>query len=350
MSFGDIGAGIGSAVGSLAVLAGAGGEGGKKYHKKALDVWRKLKDPNFDYSELSPPELQIVAEYFPEVYEAVLPQEVKLISDSPELRQAQLRGVARLERVAQEGLPTAERISAQEATDAISREHQRGTSATLQDLGERQALSGGDEVQARLAAGQGTTNLAGSLGRNLVRERMLSRLAGTTAAANLAGDVRTQDVSTQAANASYVNRFNELLANLQTNAAQYGAGARERATFANAAERQRVGDFNEQANTMTRLENINRANTLKQSLFNSQLARSRGLSGALSDYGGVEDTERAAREMNIMGLGKGIGQAGGGAVDMAAGGAFKGFGGGGTPTSTISPGLSRAKSRQIQWT
>src|SRR5689334_18553542 len=118
----SIGQGLGGAIGGIAILAGAGGKGGLDEYKKAAAVWEKLKTTNFDFSTLQFPELQLVAEMMPDIYEAIVPAEVKQAADSPEMRAAQQRGLAHLEAAAVEGLPLTERVAAQDAGRSMARE------------------------------------------------------------------------------------------------------------------------------------------------------------------------------------------------------------------------------------
>ena len=312
MPIGDIGAGIGGAIGGIAVLAGAGGKGGDKYYKQALSVWRKIQDPNFDFRDLTAPELKIFGEVFPEVYEAIVPAEVRQIADSPEMRAAQIQGLGQIQEAGREGLPLVDRIAAQKIQDRMAMEGKRSGDAVIRDLAQRGQLCGGEEVVARMAGGQQAMNMAGQMGADLAQEAALNRIRFAGAGAELAGNIRGQDVSTQAQNANMMNRFNELVANMQTQAARDAAQTRSQAQQYNVGTRQRIGEENIMNRYGTQLENLTRKNQLEQALFGARMSKASGLSEALQRYGLKKDQDKAARERNIQQLGSSIGQVGGG--------------------------------------
>jgi hypothetical protein len=250
----------------------------------------------------------------PEVYEAIVPEDVKLIADSPELREAQMRGLAKIEQYSQEGLGVSERLAAQDAAEGISREYGRGTQSILRDLGARGRLSGGDEAQLRMVGQQGASNLARGLGSDLMRERVDARQRASYALPGVAGSIREQDTETQRYNAEAQNRHNELISKMRTDAARYAAAARQEAQNYNVANQQGVADQNVQADYVNRLENINRRNDLERDKFNAATALAAGKAGALNTRGYQKDQDRAAREQTIVNLGQGAGGAAGGAV------------------------------------
>src|SRR5687767_2748765 len=104
----SVGGSVGGLLGGVAVLAGAAGKGGEKDRKKALEVWKKLQLSDFDFTALSPPEFRVLAEYMPETYDAIVPEEFKTPADSV-AREDQARSLAGLREYAQTGLPTVDR-------------------------------------------------------------------------------------------------------------------------------------------------------------------------------------------------------------------------------------------------
>jgi hypothetical protein len=314
---GDIGAGIGGSIASIAVLAGAAGKGGERERKKLVELWTKLQLPNYDLRALDPEELQLVAEYFPNVYEAHIPDEVKTVQDSPELRNAQMRGLSYLERVRDEGLPLEENLAAQEAQRSLAQGSRRIQEGAVRNLQERGRAGGGAEVAARMMGAQQSNELARGMGTDLARQAVMNRLQAASTAGNLAGDIRAQDVNVSGQQADAVNRFNQWVSQLKTGAAQYGADARNQAQGYNVGTKQRVADVN----TMNRQEMAQRnqeySNAMRNQGFSDQLKRLAGLSDAYQGLGQYKDAQQAARAKAIYSLGQGVGR--------AAGGAFGGF-------------------------
>ncbi len=314
MPLGDIGAGLGGAIGSIAILAGAGGKGGDKYYKKALEVWEKLQDPEFDFRELAAPELRIFAQYFPETYDAVVPEEVKTIVESPELRLSELRGLKRYERMAEEGLPVSRRISETEAARTLAGEAARGRETALADVARRGRLGTTDELVAGQLAASSAAETARGLGEDLSRRNEEAQLTGLQGAMEGASRIRGEDFRAAERNADIMNRLSEYIANSRTEAARYGASARERAGFGNVEQRQRIGEENVRSRYGTALENLERKNRLKGLLADYRMRKAQGLSGAYGAYGLKKDQDKAAREATIMSLGQGLGQTAGSAA------------------------------------
>jgi hypothetical protein len=296
---------------------GAGGKGGQDYFNKIIDVWDKIQDPNFDMTQLQALDLQIVAEMFPEVYQAKIPEEVKLANDSPELRQAQVAGVNKLQRVAEQGLPIEDKVAAQQAQQVMAGQAQRQQTNITENLAARGMMGGGAELQARLAGGQQGAQLAGTMGADLARQGALRSLQAAEALPGAAGQVRGQDINLSQQQADAINRFNEMRAQMTTAQNQYAAGAKERAQGYNVQTAQSTANQNQMLGYQNQLENLNRANALRQQQYSNQMAKAQGLSGAYGQMGNMLEQNKAAREQTIMNLGKSLGKTMGGAADLA---------------------------------
>lgn len=311
---GDVGGGIGSAIGGIAVLAGAGGKGGDKYYKQALETWKKLQDPSFDYRELTPPELKIFAEYFPQTYEAVVPPEAKQIAEDPALRLTQLRGLKQYERQAAEGLPIGERVAEEDALRNLGAENQRNIETARRGVAALGRTGTTDDLVAQSIAASRAGEDARLMGGDLAARIEANRARGLEGAMGAASGIRGEDFRANEANANIMNRLAEFIANQKTEANRYAADARGAAANANVGNRQRIGEENVLNRYGTNLENLNRKNQLRSALSNFQLQRTKGLSEALGAYGLKKDQDKAAREQTIMSIGRGVGQTAGGAA------------------------------------
>lgn len=317
MAAGSMLGGVGSLMGGLGSLGGAlysmfGTSGGEDDLQKAISLYRKVKEPDFDYTQLSFPELQIFSTYFPQLYEATVPAEFQQIADSPEMRASQTRNLGQLERVAQEGLPLEQRLAAQRASEQVQRGARQADLAVLQDLAQRGRLGAGDEIQSRMAMGQNSANLASQLGSDVVRQGIANQMGATTAAAGLAGQIRGQDVDLRTRNAEIANRFNELAANIRNDAAWRNAQERARTQTLNAGEQQRIGEANQLGQFQTQQQNIDRANQLKQQEFSNRMSKVGGQAQGLNTLAGWNYNQQAKDMENITGLGQSLGQAAGG--------------------------------------
>lgn len=289
-----------------------GGSGGSLQAQEIVALMRKLKDPTFDMRSLSPPEQQLVGQLFPEVYSPVLPEGPALAQDSPEMRAAQVRSLGSLEAVRDQGMPLEDRLASQQLQDASLQAQRQGVSSNVQALQRRGRLGAGDEVQARLLGSQLGTQTASDMGLQLARMQGDRRLQAMTGAAGLAGQIRGQDVAGRQWNMDTVNRFNELLSGLGTEAARYGAGERARTSTYNLGERQRISDENARARYGVNLKNLERQNTLRGLSSNYERDRTGMLGGALQDLGNFREMRRLQKIQLGQSVGRGVGQGVGG--------------------------------------
>lgn len=320
--------GIGGAIGGLIGQATAG-KGGQGKLKQISRLWKDLQRPDFDYRDLTAPELQMVAEFFPDTYDAVVPAEVRLAQEGPEGRQAQLSSLYGLQQIGQEGLPLADRLAAQESQFRLSDTLGRNDAAIKQNLVARGRAGGGNEVALRAAGGQTGANLAASLGRDLVRQGLERRMGALQGAGQLGGQLRAQDQALSGENARAVNRFNELTAQIRNQAAMDAADARTKAQAYNVGTQQDLANQNTLNRYGVGLENLNRKNSLKQQSFGNDVTRLQGYTGALGQEAAYKEAKRAERIRMGQQVGGAIGAVGDQAVDALSGGLTGGLGGGG---------------------
>lgn len=305
---------LGEFGGYLAILAGAGGDGGMDQYRAAVQVFKKLQEPDFDMSSLTPAELQLVGQYFPEESAAIIEQkQAQQVADTPEMRQAQLEALAGWGQVAQEGLPLVDRLRAEELYRGMGNEAQANDQAILEDLAARGRLSGGMALQGRLQGSQAAMENARASGSDLAMQAQQARLQGLAQYGNMAGAIRSQDIGLRTTNADAVNRFNEWVSQLKTQVGMQNAQARQAARDRNVSERQRIADYNATNAQDVQQFNLENQNRLRQLTFEDQLAKAQGLSGAYMGYGRAKDAETAGRQSQILGLGR----AGGGLMGFA---------------------------------
>jgi hypothetical protein len=323
--FGDMAGGLGQLGGAIAVLSGAAGDGGEDEYVKAVQAWKQLQTPGFDYRSLSPAQLRLVAEYFPQTYEAVVPPEARLAEDDVGMRDAQSRQVAGLEEVAREGMPLVDRLRATDMQERLAGEASATDQAVRSNLAARGRLGGGTEAVMRSVAGQRSANMARGMGSDLAQAAVARRYQAMLDAGQMAGQARGQSIGLSSRNADAVNRYNEVVSQLRTMAERDAAASRERAQAANTGERQRIADANEVNRYATERDDLNRQNNLRQQNFQNDVTKTSGLAGAYMGLGGARYAEQAGRENAIMQVGQGAGRAIGGAADIATGaGAFGG--------------------------
>ena len=308
------GSGIGGIIGGLGVLGGLGGSGGEKQRAQALKVWQDLQLANFDMSKIPAPELRIFAQEYPQTYDAIIQGQPQQVQDSATGRGAEVTALGRFNQIAQEGLPTAERLAAEGAQRGLQNQYQANQESILSDLASRGRLSAGDEIAARMAGQQGTQNLAAQFGSQLAQQAAGNRIMGAQQAGAMGSQLRGEDVALGTTNANFMNRFNEIASNMMTQAARDNAMARERGQAGNVARAQHVGEANVTGGYEAALANLNRGNALRQQGFNNQVTKTQGISNALLQDAFARDEQRRNREQALVGAGQGIGGLAGGAL------------------------------------
>lgn len=295
---------------NAALLSGLAGEGGEGSYEEAVAILQRVKEPDFDFSTLSPPQLQTFAEFFPEVYESTVPQEVKLIADSAQGRAGQVGALEQVQRTAQEGLPVSENIAAQEAQRAMANQAGREDSAIIADMANRGRLGGGTEVNARILQSQGRNDMARGMGADLATMREQNRYRAALDSADLSGQLRGMDVGVQEKNADMINRFNEYISAMMTQADRDAAATRNAGQLHRTEQAQRIGESNELARYGAAADNLNRGNQLEGALFDARLRKAGALSGTTQDLGRVQYADQAGREESIRGMFGAAGDAG----------------------------------------
>lgn len=296
---------IGQLIGGVATLSGAAGKGGMDELREAVKLAKGLEAAEFDFRELAPAQLRLVAQYFPEVYEAVIPPEAQLVGESALGRGAQESSLGYFQQVQREGLPLLDRLNAEEAARSVQTAEQRGRLAALNQL-QAQGQLGGARSQAVLGSGQQAAELARGLGSDLARQSLMRRFEAAQAAGGLGTQIRGQDLQRGMFNADTLNRFNQYVAGVRTGAAADAAAARNQGQLYNIGQRQRIADANKQARYMAQLTDVERQNMLRQQVYTNELAKINAINSALSAKSNAEYAEQASRERAISDIGRGV--------------------------------------------
>lgn len=301
MAIGSLGAGI-------AILAGAGGKGGKKERKKVIDLWNKLETSNFDFTQLTYPERQLVQELMPEVYDAFRPDKAETVAEDAAIRGAQVEALGQVGEIARGGYPLADRIAAERAQNAILQASRGRDLATIRSLATRGNLGGGDEGQLRLASNVAGANLARDLGMGLQESLLNRRLSAIGEYGGQAGALRGADFRSAAFNADAINRFNLDVADIENAARRFNAQAQAEANRYNVGTRQRLADETALGRLGLQQSQQEREDNLLRSLFGQQVTKLGGQTSAYENMALAKDREKAAREAAIAGIGKGVDQ------------------------------------------
>lgn len=305
---------VGSIVGGTAVALGAAGKGGERDIKKALAAWQQLELSNFDFRSLSAPQLRLIGEYFPEAYDAVVPEEFKVIDIAPTY-QAERTALSQLQDVAETGEADIDRIQRLEIEDYLSGVQGRGQEDILRDLARRGQGGGGDVLRARLTGSQQASQQASQLGRGAIADRAGRRFEAIRDVGAQAGAMSGRNLQREAANQQAQTAYNSLFANLKTDAARFGAEERGFAQATNLGRAQYVGDANALNRYEQQLADLERQNQLRSMSFGERATQTSGIAGGYLNKAASADRTRNAKAAALVGTGRGLGQAGGGLYD-----------------------------------
>lgn len=310
---GSVGQGGGRGIGGLIGLLDKG-RGGKRYDKDILELYKDLDLPDYVIKDLVAAQIPLTGLMSEEQWEAALPGEASQIADSPEMRAEQLQALQGLQLIGQEGLPEADRLAAEEGARAMRGALRSGEETQIQGLRRRGRLGGGGEISARAVGGRLASELGRGLNVDITREALQRRLQALSMYGSAAGAVRGQDVNTQNINASALNNFK-----------QFAALQQQQANIGNAAERQRVQQYNVMQpqqlagqNQMLAYQNAqynqSYQNQLRGTAYQDQLQQAAGMAGAFERLSSGAYAKQAAKQQTYENIGGGIGGAVGGGL------------------------------------
>ena len=310
---GSVLGGVGSMVGGLAAMAGDKGE--PSGYREAVNLWEKIRNPNYDVATLTPRELKLVGEYMPEVYQFIAPDSAAQIQTGPEGRQSQLDAMGYFDQIRQEGLPLAEKMAAENATNQMSQQAQRDATYSQEAMQRRGMGQGGSAIQAQIGAGQAQSDLARQMGQDLSQSAINTRMNAAGQGAQIGGQMRGQDINEAGQNAQMWNRFNEFISSGMTQAASDAANARNQAQAFNLGEKTRYSDTNINNQNAYDLRNQEYGNQMATQDVTNQRLKAGGQANAALAQATYQGDAQAAQMANIQGLGTAFGQGVGGGAD-----------------------------------
>jgi hypothetical protein len=207
---------VGSAV-TQWLSSRAGQAASEEERARMAELLNQVQEPDFDTSQFTPEQYELVKEYVPQVakfVEAAAPEMVKLTESGSRGRDAELSALAELQSIARSGTdPLTEIARNQSARRASADSH--SNRATIDEQMQRRGLQQGSGLG--LAANLlGTSSafqndaLAGEQAAIANAQRRDSALQN---AGQLGGNIYGQDVNLQSKNADILNQFNQWATN-----------------------------------------------------------------------------------------------------------------------------------------
>lgn len=276
--------------------------------QRMIELAEKLQLPNFDLTQISPEEYDVLWNYVPEVIpvvDEVAPTQVKMQSAAAqEAIGAQRDVLGQLLQAAREGedpisrleLLKGQLVAGQEARgaqeNALSEMRRRGLGA---DSGVALQMQMGNQANAlnRLAL-SGAQNAA---------DRFQARQGALRDAGSLAGSMRASEFDQERTNAGIVNAWNERLARNRQNIAAQNVNARNDAAMKREDMRQRIHEGNVAMRNEARFGERDRRDRLTQQMFGNARDKTALMTGQYA--GRIDDIMSAAgaRNQAYQGLG-----------------------------------------------
>ena len=135
----------------------------------------------------------------------------------------QQTALSQLQSIAESGEADVDRMQRLEIEDYMAGTQARGQEDILRDLARRGQAGGGDVLRARLGANQAASQSASQIGRGAIADRAGRRLDAIRESGLQAGEMSGQEIQRGASNQRAETAYNQLFANLNTDAARFGA-------------------------------------------------------------------------------------------------------------------------------
>jgi hypothetical protein len=312
MGAGDIAGGLGGAIGGL-VAMGTMGPNSTSTAKQALAVVEALKQQNYDFTKLSGQDLAVLQKFYPQMYNAVVPDDVKLALDSQQGRSGEVQALSGMQDIAQQGMGTADRLSAKIAGDEMGGQLQRNQNNITSDLAQRGRLGGGEEIAARMAGNAASSDYAAKYADKLAQASMARRMEALTGSSAMANRLRSGDINLSGRNADAINNFNMQRSQIQNAANLQNTQAANQAGMYNVQTGQNVANANVGRRNAENWQNKEREDSLKKNIDQFNMQKTGMLQGAWNNLGGAYDADNALKAQIGTGIGQGVGQAAGGA-------------------------------------
>lgn len=246
--------------------------------------------------------------------------EVAQIKEDPSLRNAQMEALNTLGQVSRGGLRAEDRAAYNELRAATQRDAEAKRQQVLQQMQSRGMGGSGNELMAQLQSAQAAEDTQSVGADRLAAQASQNALAALSQRANLAGGLRTQDMSAAEMRARAIDDRNRFMAENSIARQRANLGSLNDAQQANLANKQRLSEMNVgQANT----EQL-RQQQAKRDYWQDQLGLAQAKASALTGQAQLAGQRSQQTSDMFSGIGSAVGQG------FGAYGAYKAK----TPTKT----------------
>lgn len=254
------------------------------YLQAALNEISKVQVPDAESLQVKLQQLVQQGQMTPEQAQASLVEYNAYDNTAPNAtaRGAQMSALQGLQdQINNGGLTDTTRSQIQHTLDDVNNT-ERGQQESIMENAHRRGISGsGLELANQLMSQQHAADTAGRQGMDIAAMAEQAKAEALKSAANLGGQIESQDYSEQAQKAQAQNTINQFNATNQQQVTMQNIAARNAAQAANLAEKQRVADTN------TNMENANRVRNaeLVHQNYSDKLDKAKAVAGAISGQG-----------------------------------------------------------------
>lgn len=270
------------------------------------------------YAELSkvgmPPDLskEVILQQFQEmgILTPELEQEIDLqasqvaqIEEDPALRTAQMEALNTLGGVSRGGLRAEDRTAYNELRAKTQQDAEAKRQQLLQSMAARGMGGSGAELMAQLQSAQASADTASAGADTLASDASKRALEALMQKSNVAGNIRSQDMSAAELKAKAIDDRNQFLYQNSVNRQSSNVAAKNAAQQANLANKQRLSELNTAQGNTEAL----RQNEAKRQTWQDQLALAQSKANALNNQGTVASQNAQSQANTYSALGNALG-------------------------------------------
>lgn len=264
--------------------------------RKVEEALNKVQNPNFDMSQFTPEEYQLVGKYKPEMLPLVQERAPQLVQQSATGQQgtdAMMSALYKLRDVGNSGADAQSKALNEQALQQSQIQNQGQQASIMDSMARRGAAPGsGMEFAAALNAQQGNNQAASQAGTQAALSGYQNRLQALKDSAGIGNQISAQDTAMQTSNAGIINGFNQRMASMQNQNNQYNTGNLNDAQRLNLAAQQNTAD----QNVGLRNNAVADKNSLAQTQYQNALDKVRIQQGISAS--GSQNALTSARDQN----------------------------------------------------
>lgn len=230
--------------------------------------------------------------------------EVAQIQEDPALRNAQMDALSTLGGVSRGGLRAEDRAAYNELRARVQQDAESKRQQILQQMQARGMASSGANLATQLQSAQASADTASAGADTLAADASRRALEALSQRANLAGSVRSQDMSAAEMRARAIDERNRFLYQNSVDRQRQNLSALNAAQASNLANQQRVSDMNVNQENEESL----RQNEAKRQYYMDQLDLAKAKANALNSQGQAASAGYQARGAAQAGIASAIGQ------------------------------------------